>query len=91
MQVQLLGTGSAVLGTYMLVLNRTALSIYGGADSNSEGLFIAPIDAPVSAVRLTNFGDATTNGSRFDAGRVQTTRESPSSQIARRTFRRLPC
>jgi hypothetical protein len=64
MQVQLFGLGNVSLGTFTLNLRRTALSVSGGTNSNSEGLFIAPSVGPITAAQLTNFGDGTADGSQ---------------------------
>lgn len=64
MQVELFNAGSQSLGVFSFNLDRTTLSLLGGTNSNSEGLF--NISSPgIASARITNFGDGINSASQY--------------------------
>jgi len=64
MSVALFKNGHSV-GTYVMPLDRTLVSIFGGTNSNSEGQFLVQGRKFDSAL-LTNYGDSFDDRSRFN-------------------------
>lgn len=66
MTIQMFDSQQASLGLFSLTLDRTVLSLLGGTNSNSEGLFFVSGLSGASSALITSFGDGTANTSQFN-------------------------